>query len=282
MVQIVTDTTSCLSFDYGRRHGVPIIPQVIHLGEETFLEGVDIDTDTFMRHLATSAELPRTAAPPPELFIKVFERLAPLGEPILCIHPSAEVSGTVRSATLAAQEFPGSDIRVIDTRLIASPLATIVSLAIQWNEAGWDADAIESGVRALTPRARVYFVVATLEYLARGGRIGKAAALLGSLLRIKPILTATDGRVDQFERQRTEKHALARLSQLVLEQAPRNGDSHLTIMHAAASSQAEGLAQRLAERLGIRLDSVPILHMPPAIVTHAGPGLLGVSFFVPS
>jgi DegV family protein with EDD domain len=282
MIHIVTDTTSCLSFGYGRRHNVPIISQVIHFGEDSYLEGIDIDTETFMSRLTSSTEMPRTAAPPPEMFGQVFQRLAPLGEPILCIHPSAEVSGTVRSASLAAQEFPGADIRVIDTRLIASPLGTIVNLAVGWAEEGLDIDTIETRVRALTPRARVYFVVATLEFLARGGRIGKAAALLGSLLQVKPILTVNDGRVDQFERQRTQGRALARLSQLVLEQAPRDGNSHLAIMHAAVATQAQALAQDLGKQLGIPADRVPIMHMPPAIVTHAGPGLLGVSFFLAS
>jgi DegV family protein with EDD domain len=274
MVQIVTDTTSCLSFEYGRQHNVPIISQVIHFGEESFLEGIDIDTEGFMRRLeamrrmATSAEMPRTAAPPPALFLQVFRRLVPLGEPILCIHPSTEVSGTVRSATVAAQEFPGADIRVVDTRLVASPMATMVNLAVGWAKEGLDIDTIETRVRALTPRARVYFVVATLEYLARGGRIGRASALLGSLLQIKPILTTKDGVIDSFERQ------------LVLEQAPRDGNSHLAIMHAAAPEDAQALAQELAENLGVQPEKVPIMHMPPAIVTHAGPGLLGVSFFV--
>jgi len=280
VVRIVTDTTSCLSPEYGTRHRVPIVPQVIHFGDETFLEGIDIDTGTFMRRLITSREMPRTAAPPPELFVQVFRDLAPLGEPILCIHPSSEVSGTVRSATVAAKDFPNADIRVVDTRLAASPLNTIVRLAIGWAEEGLDADTIEGRVRSLVPRARAYFVVATLEYLARGGRIGRASAVLGSLLQIKPILTARDGFIDLLERQRTHRRALARLCQLVDEQAPRDGDSHLAIMHADVPIQAAALAQELAGRLELGRDQVPIMHMPPAIVTHAGPGMLGVSFFV--
>lgn len=278
MVHIVTDTTSGLSSEVAECYHIPVIPQVIIFGEDSYLEGSEIDQATFMERLQTSAQLPKTSAPPPELFTRVFERLAPTGEPILCIHPSTEVSGTVRSATVAAKDFPEADIRVIDTRVIASPLATLVTLAAEWAEEGLDADTIEARLRDLIPRCRIYFLVATLEYLAKGGRIGGAAALLGSVLHIKPILTMRDGRVDQFERQRTQRRAVARLKALVLEQIPREGDGYLSVMHADVPEQAQDLANDLCAQLD--LESVPILNVPPAIVTHGGPGILGVAFFV--
>jgi DegV family protein with EDD domain len=223
MVHIITDTTACLPAETARRYHIPVIPQVIIFGTDSYLEGVDIDNATFMERLKRSRELPKTAAPPPELFAKEFERLVPTGEPILCIHPSAEVSGTVRSATVAARDFPGADIRVIDTHFVASPLGTMVTVTAEWAAAGLDADSIVARLCGdLVPRCRIYFMVATLEYLARGGRIGGAAALLGSMLQVKPILSFQDGRVNQFERERTHKRALARLKELVLEQIARD------------------------------------------------------------
>ncbi|MGD2144598.1 MAG: DegV family protein, partial [Anaerolineae bacterium] len=204
--------------------------------------------------------------------------LVPAGEPILCIHPSTELSGTVRSATVAATDFPDADIRVIDTRVIGSALATLVTLAAQWADDGHDADTIETRIRSLIPRSRIYFLVPTLEYLAKGGRIGGAAALLGSVLRVKPILTLRDGRTDQFERTRTKRRAVARLKKLVREQIPRDGSGHLSVMHAAVPDEAQALADDL--RASLRLPAVPILNVPPAIVTHAGPGVLAVAFFV--
>jgi DegV family protein with EDD domain len=125
-MHIITDTTSCLSQAIAKKYDIPVIPQVINFGSESYLEGVDIDLPTFMQKLKSSQQLPKTSAPPPELFIKEFERFAHSGEPILCIHPSMDVSGTVRSAQVAAEEFPGADIRIIDTRLVASPLGTLV------------------------------------------------------------------------------------------------------------------------------------------------------------
>jgi DegV family protein with EDD domain len=278
MVKIITDSTAGLPAETARRYNVPVIPQVIIFGTDSYLEGVEMDNAAFMQRLKASRELPKTAAPPPELFVEEFQRLVPEGEPILCIHPSAEVSGTVRSATVAARDFPNADIRVIDTRFIASPLATMVTLAAEWAEVGHDADTIEARLRDLIPRCRIYFLVATLEYLAKGGRIGGAAALLGSVLQIKPILTFRDGQVDQFERERTQKRAVARLKELVLDQIPRDGSGHLSVMHAGVPDQGQALADDLGGQLG--LSHIPILDVPPAIVTHAGPGILGAGFFV--
>lgn len=278
MAKIITDSTAGLPDYVAEQYNIPVIPQVIIFGSDSYLEGQEIDHDTFMQRLKGSKELPKTSAPPPELFVEAFERLIPEGDPILCIHPSSELSGTVRSATVAAANFPDADIRVIDTRVIGSPLATLVTLAAEWRANGLHADAIEDRIRELIPRCRVYFLVATLEYLAKGGRIGGAAALLGSVLQVKPILTLRDGRADQFERTRTQKRAVARLKELVLDQIPGDGSGHLSVMHASAPDQAQSLADDLCTRLD--LSSVPILDVPPAIVTHAGPGVLAVAFFV--
>jgi DegV family protein with EDD domain len=278
MVKIITDTTSCLPLEISNRYQIPVIPQIINFGEDSYYEGRDIDNITFMARLKTSSQLPKTAAPPPELFIEEFKLLVPLDETILCIHPSSEVSGTVRSAIVAARDFPEADIHVIDTRVIASPLGTIVQLAAEWADEGCDVEIITERVDSLIQRCRVYFLVATLEYLARGGRIGGASALLGSVLQIKPILCLKEGKVDQFERERTHKRALARLKEIVLEQAPHDGNAHLSIMHAGVPEAANALAAELGGV--IKQPYVRIADMPPAIITHGGPGVLGVGFFV--
>lgn len=278
MVRIIADTTSGLPLEVAKKYDIPIIPQIIYFGEQSYIENVDIDNAAFMKKLKASTGLPRTAAPQPEWFIKEFQRLVPLGETILCLHPSSEVSGTVRSALTAKEEFPGADIRVIDTRLVASPLATVIELAAQWAESGESADTIVQKVLEMAPRARFYLIVDTLEYLARGGRIGGAAAFLGSMLQIKPILTFHDGKIDQYEKERTHRRAYERVKTLACEQYPKGQEGFLSVFHAAVPEEAQKLANELKQELNT--GNVPILEVPPAIATHAGPGLLGVSFFV--
>lgn len=277
MVHIITDTTSCLDPGFAEKYRIPVIPQVINFGEETYFEGQQISIETFMQRLKTGKVMPKTAAPPPEMFVREFERLVPTGEPILCIHPSAEVSGTVRSAEVARMDFPGADIRVIDTRTVGSPLGTMVELAAGWAAAGDSADSIVNHLHSLIPRCRVYFLVATLDFLARGGRIGGASALIGSLLQIKPILYLKDGRVEVFERERTHKKALQRLIEITTQQIDQNGHGYLTIMHAGVPEQGTALAEQLS-RL-VHQNTVKTYNVPPAIVTHGGPGILAAAFF---
>jgi DegV family protein with EDD domain len=278
MVQIITDTTASLPQEVADQLGIPVIPQIVSFGEESYYEGRDIDTATFMKLLQSSPELPKTAAPPPELFAQEFNRLQPLHEPILCLHPSSELSGTTRSASIAAKGFLSIDIRVIDIRTIGSPLGSIVQIAVEMAQGGADIDEIEKRIRNLIPRGRVYFLVDTLEYLARGGRIVGASKLLGGILKIKPILAINNGRVDQYERERTYSRAVARLKEIVLEQVPRRANAYLTIMHAGVYDKVLALAHDLAGEL--QLSDIPIYHVPPAIITHGGPGILAAAFFI--
>lgn len=277
MIRIITDTTACLPEDFAAAANIPVIPQIINFGEESFKEGIDLSIDEFMQRLRSASELPKTAAPPPELFVEYFQQFSSQGDTIICIHPSSEVSGTVRSASVAALDFPGADIRIIDTRLVGSPVGSLVQLAAEWVQSSLDAETIVNRINSMAMRCKVYFLVATLEYLARGGRIGGASALMGSLLQIKPILALRDGRVDQYDRARTHKKALLILKQLVIDEIDRTGEGYLTIMHANVPDEAATMADELKAELN--LPEVFVTNVPPAIVTHGGPGVLGVAFF---
>lgn len=280
MTRIVADTTSGIAPAMARKLDIPLIPQIINFGEDSFREGVDIDQAGFMSRLRASKALPKTAAPYPGDFIEAFERLTANGESVVCIHPSIDVSGTVRSALTAREACPGADIRIVDTRTIAGPLASMVLEADRAAKAGASADQVETLLNGMIKRARIYFMVDTLEYLQRGGRIGGAAALLGSVLQIKPILTFAGGRIDQFEKERTKRRALARIKELVLTEADRSGQAHVTVMHAEAPEKAEQVAASLKESLGSA--EILIMDLVPAIITHAGPGALAVGFFTPA
>ncbi len=283
MTRVVTDTTCGLPFSLTRQLDIPMIAQIINFDDQSYREGIDIDFAGFMARLSQGPQQPKTAAPYVSDFIEAFNRLDANHESIVCIHPSAELSGTVRSATVAAQEaFPGADIRVIDTQTIAGPLGMMVLAAGDRARAGAGADEVEAAVRELMPRARIYFVVDTLEFLRRGGRIGGAAALVGSLLQIKPILTFSNGRVESFERERTKKRALARIRELIAAEAAEGQEGRPVVMHTGGDGvrEAEELAEDIKDITGAT--EVMLMELVPAIVTHAGPGALAVSFFTPA
>ncbi|HLA06713.1 MAG TPA: DegV family protein, partial [Anaerolineales bacterium] len=179
----------------------------------------------------------------------------------------------------AAQEFPGLDIRVVDTLTVSCNLGSLVLLADDMAKAGKSADEIIAKLNGMIPRGRLYFVVDTLEYLARGGRIGGAKKLLAELLEIKPILQVKDGQVESFERQRTKKRALARLVEVVTEQCKGGEEAHLCVIQVEAEKEAESLVQELKSKVPV--SEIPIYEPPPAIVVHAGPKAMGVGFFTP-
>ncbi len=277
MVRIVADTTTGLPRDLTEQLGIPVLPQIVIFGEQSYRDDCELDTASFLEKLKASAALPKTAAPPPALYNPIFEKLTAKGGAVIVVAPSAKVSGTARSAEVAAQDFPGADIRVVDTQVIAGNFATLVLLADQLAKAGMSADGIVSRLNEWIPRQRTYFLVDTLEYLQKGGRIGGAKALVGEMLQIKPILTLRNGQAEPCEQQRTRKRALARLIEIVEQECPQGPDSHLCVMQADALEPARALAEEFKTRM--RLTDVPIYELPPAIVVHAGPGVLAVGFF---
>ena len=220
MTKIITDTTACLPQTVQDEFEIPVIPQLIHFGEESFTEGADFDTFSFLEKLRSSKELPKTSAPPPEMFSSIFAAHQDPTEPIFCIHPSSDLSGNVRSAETAKINFPDLDISVIDTRLMASLQGTIVHQAALWNKSGVPAAELHQRIIDLSGRGKIYFLVATLDYLARGGRIGSASALLGNALKVKPILTLTDGKVEPHSKERTFKKAIEKIKSLVSDEYP--------------------------------------------------------------
>jgi len=278
MITIVTDTLSCIPVPEAQRLGIPYIPQIIIIGEESYRDDTEIDSKTFLNKLRTSPILPTTAAPPPELYKPVFEKYATPGNTVIVLCPSGLISGTVRGAIVAAQDYPDADIRVIDTLIIATGLGSLTRKALEWVDAGLDADTVVENVMEMARRWRVYFLVDTLEYLYKGGRIGAAQALVGSILQFKPILTLTEGHIDSVEKQRTKRKALERLHELIYKDCPKCAESYITVLQLAAEEEAKVLANDFAKFFG--LPDVPISEMPPAIAVHAGPGVLGVGYFV--
>lgn len=280
MTMIVADTTCSLPRELLAQRGIPTVPQVVVFGEESYHDDRELDTATFLQKLKASPALPKTAAPEPPLYYPIFKTAQEQGESVIVIAPSAKVSGTVRSAETAAREFPGLDVRVIDSLTVSCNLGSLVLMADEMAKAGASADEIEARVRDMIPRGRIFFVVDTLEYLAKGGRIGGAKKLLAELLEIKPILTIRDGQVEPFEQQRTKKRALARLVEVVAQECPGNAECYISVLQVAAEGEAQAFVQELCARVPVSF--IPVYELPPAIVVHGGPKTMGVGFFTKS
>ncbi len=277
MVKIVADTTCGLPQEMLQQRGIPLIPQVVMFGEESYHDN-ELDTPTFLRKLKETSGLPKTSAPEPTLYDPIFAAAAERGESVVVVAPTSKASGTVRSAQTAARNFPDADIHIVDTFTVSCNLGSMVLAAHEMASSGATADQIVDRLNAMIPCGRIYFLVDTLEYLARGGRIGGAKRLLAELLEIKPILQVKDGQVEPFEQQRTKKRATARLVEIAVEQCRGVERPWLSVLQVEAEDEARAIAGELKSRLS--LSEIPVYQLPPAIVVHSGPRALGVGFFV--
>jgi DegV family protein with EDD domain len=277
LIKIVADTLSCIPIEKANELGISYLPQIIIFGEESYRDDTEITPRKFLEKLKTAKILPKTAAPQPSLYYPIFQKALDEGDSLLVICPSVELSGTYRSAMVAAQDFPGLKIRIIDTKTIGAALGAMVFACLDWVKQGVDGDTIELKIQEMGTREKDYFVVNTLEYLHKGGRIGGAKALIGSIMQVKPILTLRNGKVEPFESQRTSLRALTRLKELVNNECPRSLQAHLCIQHGDAEEKAHTLADQFAK--DFNLPAIPVFDLPPAILVHTGPGVVVATFF---
>jgi DegV family protein with EDD domain len=278
MIRIISDTTSGIPVSKAAELGISYLPQIIIFGDQSYRDDTEMDSKMFMERLRSSPALPKTAAPPPQLYCPFYEEFSAKGDTMIVLCPSSDISGTTRSASVAAKDFPDADIRVIDTRTVGAGLGSMVYQTLEWVKQGLDADTIVEKVIEMGKRNRIYFYVDTLEYLFKGGRIGGAQALMGSLLQVKPLLIFHDGHIDSFESLRTKKRAQARLREIVMKECPSDPSSNLAIMHAEVEEEALIFANDFKNVFSFT--NIPIVELPPAIIVHAGPGTVAISFFI--
>ncbi len=275
MVRIVTDSTADLTPEQQRAAGITVVPLNVHFGDEVFRDHMDLSTDEFFRRLKASPQLPRTSQPSVGAFEEAYRSLRQGGDEIVSVHLSSKVSGTCNSALMAAQSVGEGKIDVVDSLSTSMALGFIALEGAKLARAGRDRQAVAECLRGLVPKARVICVVDTLTYLERGGRIGKARALLGSLLNVKPILQLKDGEVVPLGRARGRPQALNRLVELL----ERDGKvSQLAIMHGAAHTDAEQLRERVAS--SYPSVDIQLTEIGAVLGTHTGPGVIGFTYLV--
>ncbi|HHE41116.1 MAG TPA: DegV family protein [Dehalococcoidia bacterium] len=243
-VRIVTDSTADLPDFLVAELGITVVPLHIHFGEETYEDGVTISKDEFYKRLVTSPKLPKTSAPSSGAFTETYAQLAEETDEIVSIHISSRLSATYQSATVARDTFPAeTSISVVDSRFATIGLGLIVEQAARMARSGERAAIIVKEVEAAISRTHLFGVVDTLEYLHKGGRIGMASALLGSLLKVKPIIGVRDGIVHPIERVRGREKAFDRLVEMV---SKFETISRLAVAHTTAEDEMERLVERLS------------------------------------
>jgi len=276
-IAVVTDSLANIPAELVERYHIHVIPILVMFGHETFRDGVDITPREFYRRLRESDELPTTAVPSMEEFVELYRRVGQEAEGIVSIHLSSKLSATVEVAGAAAKVLSELPIHVIDTRTAAMAQGFIVLEAARAAARGASLEEVVERARWMMPRVYIFAVLDTLEYLHRGGRIGRAAALMGSMLRIKPILyVAEDGVVDVLEKPRTKARAVRRILEIA-EEKVGSKPVHMAVVHADALEEAERLRDEVASRFDCA--ELYVTDFTPVMGTHTGPGVLGLAFW---
>jgi DegV family protein with EDD domain len=273
-VAVVTDSTSDLPARLTDARSVTVVPLTLDFEGASLLDGVDITPVDFYRRLPGAATHPTTSQPSPGRFAETYSALLTDHESIVSVHISGKLSGTYASARQAADMVDPARIRVVDSELVSMSLGLVTLVAATMAAKGADVEAIEAKVLEMRSQIQTYFSVATLEFLRRGGRIGRASALLGSVLQVKPVLCIRDGLVTPLERVRTFERALSRVVELTRE-VDRGHGVCLIVGHADSEADAE----RIGRELEPIAETLMIQPLGPVVGAHAGPGVVGVGCY---
>ena len=274
-VKIVTDSTAYLSPEEIARYDIQVVPLKVIFGLDVYSEGVDITNEEFYRRLAKAATLPTTSQPSVSDFPRLYGELAQRGHPILSIHMSSHLSGTVNSAMAARDKLPQAQIEVVDSLSLA--LRTLVIRAAEAAEAGQTLPQLKASTEKLNTSINGFGVLSTLEYLWRGGRIGSAKRLLGSMLKITPVLAFEAGEVKVLAKARTTGKAIGYVLELMKERIKGSSPIHAVVVHTHAIELALALKKEVQARFNCA--ELDLVELGPVLGTHIGPGFFGLGFY---
>lgn len=278
-VHVVTDTGSDLPASVRAKYNIHLVPLSIQFGEEIYLDTFELSSEQFYHHLAESSALPSTCQPSPADFVKCYEQISQPGDHIVSVHLSSKLSGTYQSAVLASTMVEKQSIHIIDTKSASIGIGMVAVAVAEALENGASVEeALAVGERVME-ELQVYFVVDTLEYLRRNGRIGAAAAMVGSLLNIKPVLTLANGIVTPFDKVRGKARAINRICDLFAEyvKARPNQKIRAALVHANCQDEAEQIAEKLKAEFGI--EDMLFGLIGPTVGVHVGPGTIALLWY---
>ena len=273
-IKVVTDSTSDLPADVAASLGIEVVPLNVHFGSDVYKDRVNLMPDTFYDKLINGDVLPTTSQPSVGEFIDVYERLGSDADGIVSVHISEKLSGTMNSARLASQQANADcPIEVVDTFQVSMGVGICAMEAAEVANSGGDMNQVLLAARNAVTRSQCFFMLETLEFLQKGGRIGKAQALIGNLLKIRPMLMLQEGEVHPLGRERTRRKGIAKLVDTVEELAPISG---LAVMYSTGLDEAQTLAQNVSKFM-IEGREPMMLQIGPVIGTYAGPDTLGIA-----
>lgn len=275
MIHIIVDSAASIPADIARSLGLHVIPIKVVFGTDTFLDGVNLDSATFYQRLASNHHLPITSQPSAGEFLGLFEQLTASGDQVLCILMSHQLSGTLSSAEAARDMLPGRPIHIFDSLSVSIGEGLLAMAAAEMAGQGQAIEAILARLERMRSQMQVFFVVDTLEYLQRGGRIGGATALLGTMLKIKPLLHLVNGRIEPLEKVRTRQKAVERMLDIMVAKVGAGARVWGAVTHTNCPDEAAEVEATLRSRF----DCAQVLtgEAGPTIGTHAGPGVLGIA-----
>jgi DegV family protein with EDD domain len=276
MIRIITDSTCEAPPEVLRHPAVTVVPLTVVFGQEALRDGLEITREQFWSRLPSANPLPTTSQAAPSDFLGLFESFTAAGDEVIAILLSAKLSGTLSSAVIAFESNPGWPIEVIDSKSVSVGLGLLVQEAVRMIDAGASRAEITARLLALREQVRLVFVLETLEYLQRGGRIGKAQAFVGTLLKFKPLLGIVDGEVVPLARVRSRAKALESAQELLTQQVgARGGNVRMAFTNALAPEETWAMGARLSKVF--ETADFYVSDLGPVIGVHVGPGTIGVS-----
>ena len=274
-ITVVTDSTAYLTNEFAEKHGIKVVPLKLNWDNDTFRDNVDITAQAFYERLEKSNSIPTTSQPSGGDFLTAFNDEAKGADALVAVLISSGISGTVDSALMAKKEFSQIPVEIFDSKVTAAGLALLLKAMVAEAEKSGSVENVLNVGRRVLETMGVYFVVDTLKYLHKGGRIGGASAFLGSALDLKPILyLSQEGKIEALEKVRTKKKAVSRLIDLAVEKAGGK-KAYVGIMQANAMEGANAIRSELEKRMN--LAEIEIFEISPVVGTHAGPGTLGIA-----